>query len=178
VLNRAYRVSSPPAYIWRRLLSIAQILILSFAVVMAMIVLVILPITWGKVATAAGKTGIPLTSTQILWTSIAVIFTGISLAYYFLPNIKQSIHAVAPGAALVTLLWIVAARGLTFYYSRFNAEKLIYGSLGGVIAAMLFFYVGNVLFIYGAEFNYLLKIALGEKIELRQALKKLAKETE
>ena len=48
VLNRAYRVATPPAYIWRRLLSIAQILILSFVVVMAMIVLVMLPMASGK----------------------------------------------------------------------------------------------------------------------------------
>jgi membrane protein len=176
VLNRAYRVATPPSYIWRRLLSIAQILILSFAVVMAMIVLVMLPTSWGKVALAAGKTGISLTASQILCLSIAVIFTGLSLAYYFLPNIKQSVHAVAPGAALVTLLWIATARALSFYYSRFESSNLIYGSLGSVIAALLSFYVSNVLFIYGAEFNYLWKMALGEKIEPREAVTEFSEE--
>ena len=178
VLNRAYRVATPPAYIWRRLLSIAQILILSSAVVMAMIVLVMLPTSWGKVAVAAGKTGISLSAGQILCLSIAVIFTGLSLAYYFLPNIKQSVHAVAPGAALVTFLWIATARALSFYYSRFDSNNLIYGSLGSVIAAMLFCFVGNVLFIYGAEFNYLLKMALGEKIEPRETVKEFSEEGE
>jgi membrane protein len=167
VLNKAYRVVTPPAYIWRRLLSIAQILILSFVVVMAMIVLVMLPIAWGKVAAAAGQSGISLTRGQIVCFSVAVIFAGLSIAYYFLPNLKQSIHAVAPGAALVTILWIGAARLLSFYFSRFDTGNLIYGSIGSVIATLLFFYVGNVLFIYGAEFNYLLKMALGEKIEPR-----------
>jgi hypothetical protein len=36
--------------------------------------------------------------------------------------------------------------------------------------------MGNVLFIYGAEFNYLLKIAHGEKIELRQAVEEEVEE--
>ena len=163
VLNRAYRVNAPPAYIWRRLLSIAQILILSFVIVMAMIVFIMLPIGWEKFALAAGKSGLALTRSEIVGILVAVIFVGISLAYYILPNLKQKFYCVAPGAALVTLLWIAAARLLSLYFSRFSAENLIYGSLGSVIAALLFFYVGNVLFIYGAEFNHLLKESLSEK---------------
>jgi membrane protein len=174
VLNRAYHVGTPPSYIWRRLLSIAQILILSFVVVMTMIVLVVLPIARQKVAPAAGKSGVDLTNGLIVCISIVVVFLAISFAYYFLPNIKQSIHAVVWGAALVTLLWIAAARLLSFYLSRVNPANLIYGSLGSVIATLLFFYVGNIIFIYGAEFNYLLKVALGEKIEQRQAVQDVA----
>jgi membrane protein len=174
VLNRAYHVGTPPSYIWRRLLSIAQILILSFALVMAMIVLVVLPIAQGKVVPPAGKAGVHLASGVIVCISITVVFLAISLAYYFLPNLKQSIHAVVWGAALVTLLWIAAARLLSFYLSSINPASLIYGSLGSVIGTLLFFYVGNVIFIYGAEFNYLLKMALGEKIEQRQPIQDLA----
>jgi membrane protein len=170
VLNRAYRVATPPAYIWRRLLSIGQILILSFVVVMAMIILVVLPIASGNVAAAAGQAGVTLTRSQIVSISICLIFLGVSLAYYFLPNLKQCLDSVVPGAALATLLWIGAARLLSIYFSRFNSSNLIYGSLGSVIAALLFFYVGNVIFIYGAEFNYLLKLALGEKIVPRRAV--------
>jgi membrane protein len=168
VLNRAYRVANPPAYIWRRLISIAQILVLSFVLVMAMIVLVMLPLTSGKLAEAAGKSGLRLTGTQIVCTSVVVIFVGVSLAYYFLPNLKQSFRFVVPGAALVTFSWIAAARLLSLYLSQFSSDKLIYGSLGGVIATMLFFYVGNVIFIYGAEFNHLLKMAHDEKIRPEQ----------
>ena len=170
VLNRAYHVRTPPSYIWRRLRSIVQILILSFVVVMAMIILVVLPIAREKLMPADGKAGVGLTSVLIICISIALVFVGISVAYYFLPNLKQSIHAVVWGAALVTLLWIAAARLLTFYLARINPTSLIYGSLGSVIATLLFFYVGNIIFIYGAEFNYLLKLAHGEKIEQRQAV--------
>jgi len=135
----------------------------------------LLPIGWDKVAPAAGQSGVPLTGSQIICISVAVIFVGISVVYYFLPNLKQSIHAVVPGAALVTLLWIAAARLLSLYLSRFDPANLVYGSLGSVIAALLFFYVGNVIFIYGAEFNYLLKLALGEKIEQKQPVQEKGK---
>jgi membrane protein len=170
VLNRAYRVATPPAYIWRRLLSIAQTLLLSFVVVISMMVLVILPIVWGKLDGAFGKSGIALTKNQIVCVSLVVIFVVVSVAYYFLPNLKQNLHSVVPGAALVTFLWIESAHLLSLYLSRFGQITRIYGSLGSVIAALFFFYVSNVIFIYGAELNYLLKIALGEKIEQKQAV--------
>jgi membrane protein len=165
VLNRAYRVAAPPAYIWRRLLSIAQILILSFVVIMAMIVLVLLPVAWDKVEAVFGKSGLVLPRTEIVSLSIVVVFASVAAVYYFLPNLKQTIRSVVPGAALVTVSWMAAARLLSLYLSRFNQLTLVYGSLGSVIATLLFFYACNVIFIYGAELNYLLKMALGEKIE-------------
>lgn len=172
VLNRAYHVLTPPSYIWRRLWSIAQILILSFAIVTAMVILVLLPIAWGKFMAVFGKT-MPLDASlggQITLISIAVMFTIVSLSYYVLPNIRQNFHSVAPGAALVTILWIGAAHMLSLYLSQFQQVNLIYGSLGSFIAALLFFFISNVIYIYGAEFNYLFKKALGEKIEQKQAV--------
>ncbi len=175
VLNRAYGVSSPPAYLWRRLLSIGQTLILSFIVVLAMIVLVLLPMVWEKIAAFFGQSAFTPTRGQLVGVSLVAVFAGISAAYYFLPNLKQRLACVVPGAALVTFLWVAAARLLSLYLSRFSQVNLIYGSLGRVIAALLFFYVINVLFIYGAEFNSLLKIALdgssGPKQTVKQSVK-------
>ena len=170
VLNRAYNVTSPPSYVLRRLLSIVQTLIVSFIVVVLMIALVVIPVESEKILAIFGKS-FPLNAAfneQIAHISIAVIFIVISAAYYVLPNIKQTIHAVVPGAAVVTLLWMGAARLLSLYLSQFDQVNLIYGSLGGIIAALLFFYVSNIIFIYGAELNYLIKKALGEKFEQKR----------
>jgi len=170
VLNRACRVAAPPAYIWRRLLSIAQILILSFVVIMAMLVLVLLPVAWDRVAAVFGKSGLTLNRTEILSLSIAAVFAWVAAVYYFVPNLKQTVRSVVPGAALVTLSWMAAARLLSLYLSRFNQLTLVYGSLGSVIATLLFFYACNVIFIYGAELNYLLKMARGENIEPKKGV--------
>jgi membrane protein len=127
---------------------------------------------WGRIETAFGKSGVALTSNQIVWISLTVIFLGISVAYYFLPNLKQRAHSVVPGAAVVTFLWIEAAHLLSLYLAQFGQLNLIYGSLGGVIATLLFFYVSNIIFIYGAELNYLLKTDLGENSNPKQAIQK------
>jgi membrane protein len=173
VLNRAYHVGTPPSYLSRRLLSIAQTLLLSFAVVLAMLLLVIMPMLWNALSAFLADhylLEIALIFTnRITLLSIAVMFVVVSGAYYILPNLKQNWHSVVPGAAIVTLLWMAAARALTFYLSQFNQVNLIYGSLGGIIAVLLFFYISNIIFIYGAELNYLIKTALGERIEQKEA---------
>ena len=46
--------------------------------------------------------------------------------------------------------------------------NLIYGSLANIIAFLVFFYIENIVFIYGAEFNYLLEKSLGHKIEEKE----------
>ena len=84
--------------------------------------------------------------------------------YYLIPNIKQHVIAVAPGAAIVVVGWLGAAYFFTLYLSNFNQVNLIYGSLGGIIAALVFFYVCNIIFIFGAEFNYQIVHTLGLRI--------------
>lgn len=167
VLNRAYDVTAPPAYIWRRLLSIAQTLILSFVLVVFMMALVIVPVALEKLSVLLGKHLHidPSAIDQIAYVSILAIFVVISAAYYFLPNIRQNIISVVPGAAIATMLLIFAVKLLALYISQFNQVNLIYGSLGGLIATLLFFYVSNIIFIYGAELNHLIKVSLGERIE-------------
>jgi membrane protein len=42
--------------------------------------------------------------------------------------------------------------------------NIIYGSLSSFIATLIFFFVMNVIFIYGAEFNHQLMVMLGKRI--------------
>ena len=44
VLNRAYRVHKPPAYFWRRLMSIGQLFVLTFILLVVMLLAVLAPI--------------------------------------------------------------------------------------------------------------------------------------
>jgi membrane protein len=173
VLNRAYHVATPPSYILRRLLSILQLIIFTFAILMAMLIVIFTPIVLSSIENFIGFQFI--TEDTINWSnwvfgfSIFIMFLMVGNLYYILPNVKQTLISVLPGAALTVCFWMIAAQLLTLYLSHFEQVSLIYGSLGGIIAAMLFFYVINVIFIYGAEFNYLIKKLLGERIVEREA---------
>lgn len=173
VLNRAYGVHSPPAYILRRLLSIAQLVIFTFLLLLGMLALVLIPIAMERIELA---TGLPLSTAVSLpwerwlfWIVAIVLWLLVGTMYYVLPNIRQRFLSTLPGAAITVAGWMGSAALFSQYLSEFNRINLIYGSLGGIIATLIFFYIVGVIFIYGAEFNYLLKRKTGETIVEKEA---------
>ncbi|MCH2546723.1 MAG: YihY/virulence factor BrkB family protein [Alphaproteobacteria bacterium] len=171
VLNRAYRVHTPPSYLWRRLLSILQLIILTVIVIIGMGLLVVWPIVWQYLQTFLpfdiAEVTSHISNLSYIIGSLLLFFVVSSL-YYVLPNVKQTWISVFPGAALVVVGWLAAAQLISVYLARFDQVNIIYGSLGGIIAALLFFYLLGVIFIYGAEFSFLLKRSTGERIEERE----------
>lgn len=171
VLNRAYRVHTPPSYLWRRLLSIAQLLVLTGIIVIGMGMIVVWPIVWQYFQVFLPFDAAELTSHISNLSYIIgalLLFFVVSSLYYVLPNVKQTWISVFPGAALVVVGWMGAAQLISLYLSRFDQVSIIYGSLGGIIASLLFFYILGVIFIYGAEFSFLLKRSTGERIEEKE----------
>lgn len=158
-LNRAHRVYSPPAYIWRRLLSIAQFLIITLIIIIAMSALIFIPLILERLPGIWNITeALDPIWLYIRYTLIsAALFFGVSTLYYTLPNVRLKWRDVMPGALIVVILWLFAGLLFSSYLSHFQQVNVIYGSLGGVIVALLFFYIINLIFIYGAEFNYLLE---------------------
>ena len=171
ILNRAYRVSTPPAYWFRRLMSIVQLLFFTTILVLGMLLLVFAPIALSELEHSFGFS---IDSTDGSWNNTILSLSGFSLfavvanLYYILPNIKQRLSTVLPGALLAVGMWIGAASLFSVYLSNFDQVNLIYGSLGGIIAALIFFYIINLIFIFGAEFNYHLANARGEEIEEKE----------
>lgn len=168
VLNRAYQVSNPPTYILRRLMSILQIILFTVVIIIIMSVTVLSPLIIGYLEFMLQR---EITNEFTdLWNQYFFYFGGIVLfvtvanIYYILPNIKQSLFAVVPGAILTVLLWLAGAAIFTLYISNVDQVSIIYGSLGSFIATLLFFFILNVIFIYGAEFNHLLNQAVGTKM--------------
>lgn len=172
ILNRAYRVGKPPTYFLRRALSIAQILLFTLVVLLVMLVLVFAPVALQAFTDFTHLT-LPMELTAffdqyVTFIGAGVLFVMVASMYYVLPNIKQTLLSVVPGAALVVLLWIGGASLVTFYLANISQVTLIYGSLSGFIATLIFCYVMNLIFIYGAEFNHELMVALGKRIIERE----------
>ena len=168
-LNRAYNVHTPPAYWFRRLLSIGQLIIFTSIMILGMLLVVTIPLLLRHIENWLGIHFIYEYEKQlgqmVFILTVFMIFVAISAIYYILPNIKQRLISVTPGAALVVLLWIISANLFTAYLSNFQQVNLIYGSLGGIIAALVFFYICNIIFIFGAELNYQIVEIIGFRIE-------------
>jgi len=159
ILNRVYEIKSPPPYIRRRLLSIVQFLAISIFISFVMLILVIVPIILTKVPIILQimeKYKLTLTILRF-GTIFSSLFIACSLLYYIVPNVKLSFFKIAPGALLTVILWMINGYLLSSYIVYYNQLNVVYGSLGSIIATLMFFYIINIIFIYGAEFNYLLQ---------------------
>lgn len=179
ILNRAYHVKAVPRYWVRRLASIGQLLIFSFLILTLMLILVLAPVAMQKLPLfEMGPNGVDLRAALHLLGSqgLKLVATGLLVlmaanVYYILPNVKLSYRSTLPGALLTAFGWMGAASLFSSYLSGVNRINLIYGSLGGIIAALLFFYVTNMIFIYGAELNYLVQQQVAEWRSMRVAQK-------
>ena len=93
--------------------------------------------------------------TLLRWgTALALMLVGLALLYRFGPNrrVRRSIF-MTPGALLVIVAWLGASAGLSFYMSNFPNYNQIYGSIGAVVALLLWLYLSAYLVLLGAAFN-------------------------
>jgi membrane protein len=84
---------------------------------------------------------------------VALVAVALGLLNYFGPDADQDWAWISPGAVLGTLLWLIASLAFKFYVTNFADYNGTYGSLGGIIVLMLWFYLSGVAILAGAEMN-------------------------
>ena len=90
----------------------------------------------------------------VQWPLVLVLITaGVGLLNYFGPDAEQDWEWITPGALLATVLWLVASLGFRFYVVNFGNYNETYGTLGGVIILMLWFYISSLAILVGGEMN-------------------------
>ncbi len=154
ILNRAYRVAFPPPYILRRLISFVEFFVIISAIVSGIFIFVVAP----NILKKFNLDGIQSIDFDIFYfRQIAIFFLltcATSLLYYAIPNAKQKITQTVPGSILAVAMWIFFVRLFEIYLNNFHQVSFVYGSLAGIIASLMLFYLISLVFIFGAEFNY------------------------
>ena len=85
--------------------------------------------------------------------AFALVSLAIALVYYFAPDADQDWIWITPGAVVATALWIVASLAFKVYVTRFSDYNAAYGTIGGVMVLLLWFYVSSLAILVGAEMN-------------------------
>ncbi|KAA0566828.1 YihY/virulence factor BrkB family protein [Bacillus sp. CH30_1T] len=159
-LNRAYDVEETRSFIATRLMSI----LLTLAMILVFVVALLLPV-FGK------QIGLLLFSQfgfseQFLtvWNGIRwaispiilfIIFVGL---YFFAPSKRIKCLSAFPGAIFATLGWVLASLAFSYYVGSFGNYSATYGSIGGIIVLMIWFYLTGIIIMIGGEINALVTI--------------------
>ena len=78
----------------------------------------------------------------------------VALLYYATPNVKQpKFRWVSVGAGVAIVAWLIASLLFALYVANFSNYNKTYGSLGGVIVALLWLWITNLALLLGAEID-------------------------
>jgi membrane protein len=154
-LNRAYDIEEARPWWKVRLTAILLTIGVAIFVVVAFALLLMGPTLVRALSEQIGfGPTFALTWSILRWPlAFLLVALGLGLVYYFGPDAEQDWEWVTPGAVLGTLLWLVASLAFKMYVSRFGTYNETYGSLGGVIVLMLWFYLSSLSILIGAEMN-------------------------
>jgi membrane protein len=166
-LNFAYKVEETrPA--WKRYpLSILYTIGLVAVVIAAAVFRLIGPWAAQRFANQLGLT----TAVATLWTwlrwpvVVMLLLLVVALIYYLGPNIDQPFRYVTPGSISAVIVWILASLGFSTYVENFGNYGATYGSLGGMVVLLLYFFVSSAVLLFGAEINAVIHPAYGPRSE-------------
>jgi membrane protein len=154
-LNQTYDIQEGRSWWKVRLIALALTVALALFIVVSTVLVVAGPTLAEKVAQSFNL-GAAFTWTWkiVQWPVIFVLVTtAVAVVFYYAPDAEQDWVWITPGSILATLLWILVSLGFKFYVAHFGSYNATYGTIGGVIVLMLWFYLSALAVLVGAEVN-------------------------
>jgi membrane protein len=157
-LNVAYDVEQERP-VWKLyLVSIAFTVGLAAMIIAAVGLLMVGPqaMEWLADQIGLGSVFVTLWNWLRIPAAILLMMLAVALIYYFFPNVDQPFRIVSPGSVFAVLAWLLATVAFSFYVSNFGNYNATYGSIGGIIALMFYFFISAATLLFGAEINAVL----------------------
>lgn len=160
-LDLAYDLTEQRSWIRRRAIALALAVgsIIMAVVVLAMVVIGPLLGAGQALADQFGQGTVYTT----LWSWLRLPFAGILLiawaaaVFHIAPNHVTPWRKDLPGAALTTVLWLLASVGFSVYLRVAAAGNEIFGILGGGLTLLIWLYLLSLSLMIGAELNGVLE---------------------
>jgi membrane protein len=155
-LNRAYGVERGLAFWSARIKVIVFTVIGASVTVLVFSSVVILPYVWAALQGAAD---------QALWLrdgarygmAFVAVFVLYTALYAWLPDLRQQMGTVLPGALVGSALWVIAVAALSYTLRHVGRLALVYGGFAGAVSTLVFLYACAATLIFGAEVNGVLR---------------------
>jgi membrane protein len=90
----------------------------------------------------------------------------ISIIYYLGPSVEERWHFMNTGSVIATLLCIGSSYLFSYYLTNFASYNKLYGSIGAVIAFMIWLYLLSVILLLGFVINVTIDRASREDYEI------------
>lgn len=154
-LNRSYGIHKGLPF-WKARIKVTLFTIVVGAGVLAIFSsVVVMPYLWRLLEDKVGA------GPEIAWlrdgvrygSAFVVLVVLYSLLYGWLPDTRQRLRTVLPGALVGAALWVAGAAILSYTLRSAGKLTLVYGSFAGLVATLVFLYASATTLIFGAEVN-------------------------
>jgi membrane protein len=168
-MNTVYKVKESRPYWKARGAAILVTVLLSVLISLNLALLLggdlLAKLMYVKIAQHALAVGAAVCVHLVQWIAASsLLLLQFSAIYYFAPDLKaKRWHWITPGAAIGILGWVLSSLGLRVYLHYFHSYSVAYGSLGGVIVLLTWFYITGLMLLLGAEINSEIQAAVMEK---------------
>src|SRR5262249_55548609 len=102
--------------------------------------------------------------TLVQWPPVlGLMLVAVSVIYYVSPNVEQNWRWVIPGSLVAVVLWVVVSLGFKLYVENFGNYNVAYGSIGGGIVLLMWFYLSGIVLLIGGQLNAEIEKAAGRQ---------------
>jgi membrane protein len=85
---------------------------------------------------------------------VAIFVLMVDLLYYASPNAKlRGFRWVTPGCLVAMAGWAVVSAAFAFYVANFGSYDKTYGTLGGLVALLVWLWISNLAILFGHQLN-------------------------
>jgi membrane protein len=161
-LNRAYGIERGLPF-WKARIKVTLFtVVVGSGVLLAFSSVVVMPYVWMLLAENVGVGQESLWARHSVRYGSAFLVLAIlyALMYGWLPDTRQRLYTVIPGALVGAAMWVGAAATLSYTLRTAGKLALLYGSFAGVVATLVFLYISATTLIFGAEINGVLRSRL------------------
>lgn len=156
-VNKAFDLDEDRPYLKLKALSIIFTLGLFLTLVVAFTVLVFGETIFRLLFTSHTQWGLIIWRILKLIIPLLFMILVFTMLYKWSPSVKKGIKIKIseslPGAVFSSIGWIILSGGFSYYVSNFGSYSKTYGSLGGVIAFLVWLYMSSIVIVLGAEVN-------------------------
>jgi len=156
-----HEIETRPWYT-QRLVAVALVIIFYLLVIVAALIMFFSK-TWLERLLVSGYIKLNFTYYMLLagkWIIIiGLTYFCISFMYYLAPQRRTKFRFFSAGSSLATILTVVASLGFSYFVNQFAQFNKFFGSIGALIALMLWFNFNALTLLIGFELNASIKNA-------------------
>ena len=159
-LNAVYREEHRRNPLWRYVVAIGLTLLLIGVAIIAFAAVILVPIILSLMVLPFGVEAL---ISALKWVILlGVVLFSIGLLYRHGPNRRGARVAwISPGAVFALVTWAAGSVAFSIYLRNFGSLNEVYGSIGAVIALLLWFYLNAYVVLLGALLNAEIELETG-----------------